>query len=134
MSDGRGILFRDDGGSGGSRLPRHGCGVRRHRGHGCRRRRRAGSGSGSSSARRGSTCFSSPRATVPPSRAAVSSAFLFITMMEMRRLIGLFGFCWSISTADDRPTTRTILLSSMPPAISSRRDALARSADSSQLL
>ena len=37
-------------------------------------------------------------------------------------------------TAEDKPTTRTTRLSCMPPAIASRRAALARSAESSQLL
>src|SRR5690606_41427667 len=64
----------------------------------------------------------------------LSSACLFMTMMLMRRFTGLSGFSLSNSTADDRPTTRSTLVSSMPPATSSRLEALARSAESSQLL
>src|SRR5439155_25949469 len=73
-------------------------------------------------------------ATTPPSLTAESSVFLFITMMLMRRFTGLSGSILSNSTADDRPTTRNTLASLMPPTISSRRQALARSADNSQLL
>ena len=57
-----------------------------------------------------------------------------ITMMLMRRLMGLTGSSLSNSTAELKPTTRMIFCSFMPPVTSSRREALARSADSSQLL
>ena len=53
--------------------------------------------------------------------------------MLMRRLLELKGSFLSKSTVDERPTTRSTLFSSMPPAIISRREALARLAESSQL-
>jgi predicted lysophospholipase L1 biosynthesis ABC-type transport system permease subunit len=66
--------------------------------------------------------------------SAASSARLFMTMMLMRRLIGLRAFDVSNSTEDDSPTTRATLSVRMPPASSARRAALARSADSSQFV
>ncbi|MNT50009.1 hypothetical protein D3C72_1869010 [compost metagenome] len=59
---------------------------------------------------------------------------LFMTMMLMRRLIGLKGSSLSRWAAEPRPTTRKTFSSFMPPITSSRRDAFARSADNSQLL
>ena len=52
-------------------------------------------------------------------------------MMLIRRLVGLKGSFLSNSRVEDRPTTRNTLFSSIPPAIISRREALARLADSS---
>jgi hypothetical protein len=54
--------------------------------------------------------------------------------MLIRRLAGLYTSSLSSGTAAPWPITRIILSSLMPPAMSSRRDALARSAESSQLL
>jgi hypothetical protein len=59
---------------------------------------------------------------------------LFITTMLMRRLIGLSGADGSSSTLEARPTTRPIFSAGKPPAMSARRAALARSAESSQFV
>src|SRR5581483_248816 len=66
--------------------------------------------------------------------SASSSACFVITTMLMRRLIGFWGSALSNRTDEDSPTTREILLSGRPAAVSARRAALARSADSSQLV
>ena len=57
-----------------------------------------------------------------------------ITSMLIRRLVGLNGSAVSSSKLEAMPTTRASLSSGMPALASSRRDALARSADNSQLL
>ncbi|MNL79644.1 hypothetical protein D3C87_2062950 [compost metagenome] len=62
------------------------------------------------------------------------SASLVSTMMLMRRLAAAVGLASSCRRLDASPSTRTSLSSDMPPATSSRREALARSAESSQLL
>ena len=88
---------------------------------------------------------SSPRvvaSSVNPSASATgrsifilsSSACLVITMMLMRRLMGFFGSTLSNSAVDPMPTTRAILSSLSPAWARARRAALARSAESSQLV
>src|SRR3989344_943091 len=56
------------------------------------------------------------------------------TVMVMRRLAGARGLFGSSRSLAAKPTTRPSLASGMPADTSSRREALARSADSSQLL
>ena len=63
-----------------------------------------------------------------------SSASRFITMTLMRRLPALIGSALLNSVLEARPCTRSTRSSGSPPATSSRREALARSAESSQLL
>src|SRR3569833_37513 len=84
----------------------------------------------------GSSCASAASAVLTPlaSFVTASSVRLFITMILMRRLTGSWGAAWPNGTDDAKPTTRNIFDSPMPPAINARREALARSADSSQLL
>ena len=67
-------------------------------------------------------------------RSSRSSASRFITMMLMRRFAGLCGSLASNSMLEARPCTRSTRSSGRPPATSSRREALARSLESSQLL
>ena len=52
----------------------------------------------------------------------------------MRRLLGDSGLLGSSGRLAPMPTTRASLSSGIPAAINSRREALARSADRSQLL
>src|SRR6185312_3494928 len=66
--------------------------------------------------------------------SASSSACFVMTTMLIRRLIGFCGSALSNRTEEDRPTTREILLSGRPAAVSARRAAFARSAESSQLV
>ncbi len=66
--------------------------------------------------------------------SAACSASLFMTMMLMRRLLGFSGLLASNNADEESPTTRMIFEASMPPEISSWREALARSMESSQLL
>ena len=73
----------------------------------------------------GDAAPSSPTSRMSVCRADSSACFV-ITMMLMRRLIGLRGFFWSNSTTDDKPTTRAILSAFSPPASSARRAELAR--------
>ena len=61
-----------------------------------------------------------------------SSASWLSTMIMIRRFIGLRGLSLSYISDGPRPITRTTFDSFIPPATSSRRDAFARSADSSQ--
>ena len=63
-----------------------------------------------------------------------SSARLFITTIAMRRFTGAYSSSSFIGTEEASPTTRSTLDSFIPAAIISLRLALARSADSSQLL
>ncbi|MDT4871336.1 hypothetical protein FQZ97_1064590 [compost metagenome] len=63
-----------------------------------------------------------------------SSAACVITTMLMRRLIGSVGVSGLNNRLEARPSTRRSLSSGKPPETSSRREALARSAESSQLL
>jgi len=81
-------------------------------------------------------CGAAGGAESPPSaiERAARSAWSDITMMLMRRFTGSAGRCLSNGTEAARPTTREILSASSPPAISARRAAFPRSADSSQLL
>ncbi len=53
--------------------------------------------------------------------------------MLMRRLLALVGCALSNSTVEANPTTRITFLSSRPPSTISRREALARLVESSQL-
>ena len=64
----------------------------------------------------------------------ISSVCLFNTSRLMRRLMAASGCCGTRLMVEAIPTTRRIFPSANPPVMSSRRDALARSADSSQLL
>ena len=68
------------------------------------------------------------------SSMTLSSALLFIIMMLIRRLLAFNGSSLLNKTAEPKPITRNSLLSSIPPAINSRLEAFALSADSSQLL
>jgi hypothetical protein len=78
-----------------------------------------------------------PTRVTPPSllfsRSMRSCVRWLSRMMLMRRLIGLRGSALSRCMLSARPITRSTLPSVMPPVTSSRREALARSADSSQL-
>src|SRR5262249_53759963 len=84
---------------------------------------------------------SCPAASPPPlTLAGVSvliasrSAWRVMTMMLMRRLMGLRGSARSNSTDEDRPTTLAVLSVDRPAASRARRAALARSLDKSQLV
>jgi hypothetical protein len=54
------------------------------------------------------------------------SVTLFITTIEMRRLIGLLSFVESSGVVDANHTTRPILFPGTPTALNARRAALAR--------
>ena len=71
---------------------------------------------------------------VASSRISASSDLRFSTITLIRRFSGSSGSALFRFWVDARPSTRSTFASPMPPAISSRRDAFARSADSSQLL
>ena len=71
---------------------------------------------------------------VRPAPMSRSSASRVMTMILILRFVGLKGLVGSSKMLDASPTTRANLSSGMPAAINSRRDALARSDESSQLL
>ena len=93
----------------------------------------AGAASGCTAAV-GASMFCTGRLSTTSCDKAAASASLVITMMLMRRLIGLSGCALSSGTEAASPTTRAVLPFSMPPASKARRAALARSVESSQLL
>jgi hypothetical protein len=90
-----------------------------------------GAGLGRDSAKAGATVGTIVALAPPISRASASRV---ITVMVIRRFTGAAGVVGSRRLLAARPTTRASFSSGMPEATSSRRDELARSADSSQLL
>ena len=97
-------------------------------------RARGGGAAGASCGAAASAALAVPvTSTTGPSRVTASSACLFITVMEMRRFEASAGSSALNGTDEASPTTRSIFASDMPAAINSRRAALARSAESSQL-